>query len=165
MRNGKRGFTLLELVITMAVFGIFLMIIVSLTMDMRKNEARYPVNFMAHPEVAGLIARLRKDVFDTLYFPGDWQGYTQTKKTLILYTLRQTGFAETIVYDFTKPNEVHRISFNATQQTGDWVARGVPTFEINAYQIPTGQEAMRISAYDKQNKLAIDEIFIPRPHK
>jgi hypothetical protein len=154
----------MEIVVTLAIFGVFLMIIVTITLEMRKTEARYPVNFMVHPEVAGLVARMRKDVFDTKYYPATFQSYEQTEKTLILYTLQQTGFAETVVYDFTKDGEVHRKSYNASQLTGDWIARGVPTFRIDAFTLDSGQQAVRITASDKNGKLGIDEIFVPRPH-
>ena len=160
----QRGYTLLEIVVTLAVFGTFLFIIVLLTADMRANEKRYPINYMAHPEVSSVMARLRKDIFDTKYYPATFQAYQQTPKTLILYTLQQTGFAETVIWDFRTAGEAHRKSFNATQMTGDWVARGVPQFSIGSFTLNTGQDAVRISATDEQNRLAIDEIFVPRPH-
>ncbi len=160
----SRGYTLLEIVVTLAVFGIFLWIVVILTAEMRSNEKKYPINYMAHPEVGSVMARLRKDIFDTKYYPAAFQGYSQTPKTLLLYTLRQTGFAETVVYDFRTRREVHRKAFNATQQTTDWVARGVPDFQIGSFTLNTGQDAVRITATDDQNRLAIDEIFVPRPH-
>ena len=155
----------MEVVVTIAVFGVFLMIIVTLTLEMRRNEARYPINYMAHPQVESVIARLRKDVFDTKYYPAEFQGVTQSDKVLILYTLRETGFAETVIYDFNNQNEVHRKSFNATSPSGEWIARGVPNFQIGAYQLETGQDAVRITARDNDNNLAIDEIFLPRPHE
>jgi prepilin-type N-terminal cleavage/methylation domain-containing protein len=162
--KNKRGFTLLEIVITIAIFGVFLMIIVSVTLDMRKNESKYPVDFMTHPEVSGLVARFRKDIFDTKYFPAEFKGYKQTSKTLVMYTLRTTGFAETVVYDFQTHGEVHRKSYNATDLTGDWVARGVPTFDINDYKLATGQDAVRLRALDDKGRLAIDQIFLQRAH-
>ncbi len=158
------GFTLMEVVVTLAIFGTFLLIIVTLTADMRRNEQRYPINYMAHPEVGAVMARLRKDVLDTTYYPAEFQGYSQTPKTLLLYTLRQTGFAETVVYDFRAAGEVHRKAFNATQLSADWVARGVPEFQIGSFSLNTGQNAVRITARDEQSRIAIDEIFVPRPH-
>lgn len=154
----------MEVVFTIAIFGVFLMILVSLTLNMRKNEEKYPVNFMVHPEVSSVMARLRKDVFDTKYYPAEFQGYSQSKKTLVLYTLRTSGFAETVIYDFRTNGEVRRKAFNATALASEWVARGVPNFEIGDYQVLTGQDAVRIRAYDNNGKLAIDEIFLPRPH-
>lgn len=164
MVRRQRGFTLMEMVVTLAIFGAFLLIIVSLTLEMRKNETKYPVNFMVHPEVSSVIARLRKDVFDTKYYPAEFKGYSQSASTLILYTLRTSGFGETVIYDFGTKGEVHRKAYNATDLVSDWTARGVPTFQIADYQLTTGQDAVRIKAYDDQGKLAIDEIFLPRAH-
>lgn len=164
MVRGRRGFTLMEVVVTLAVFGMFLVIIVILTAEMRRNETRYPINYMAHPEVEAVMSRLRKDILDAKYYPAAYQDYQQTNKTLLLYTLKQTGFGETVIYDFRTKGEVHRKGFNATQQSSDWVARGVPDFEIGAYSLNTGQDAVRITAKDAQNQLAIDQIFLPRPH-
>ena len=164
MVRSRRGFTLMEVVVTLAVFGMFLLIIVILTAEMRRNEKRYPINYMAHPEVEAVMSRLRKDILDTKYYPATFQGYQQTGKTLLLYTLKQTGFGETVIYDFRTAGEVHRKAFNATQQSSDWMARGVPDFDIAAYSLNTGQDAVRITARDAQNQLAIDQIFLPRPH-
>ena len=163
MVNRQRGYTLMEVVVTLAVFGIFMWIVVVLTADMRANEKRYPVNFMAHPEVGAVMARLRKDIFDTKYYPATFQDFQQTRRTLILYTLQQTGFGETVIWDLRTHGEVHRKAFNASQQTADWVARGVPDFQIGSFSA-SGRDAVRITATDEQGHLAIDEIFIPRPH-
>jgi prepilin-type N-terminal cleavage/methylation domain-containing protein len=160
----ERGYTMMEIVVTLAVFGIFLWIVVILTSEMRANEKRYPINYMAHPEVSAVMARMRKDIFDTKYYPTEFQGYQQTPQTLILYTLRQTGFAETVIWDFRTAGEVHRKAFNATELSTEWVARGLPKFQIDKYDLDTGQTATRITATDEQNQLAIDEIFVPRPH-
>lgn len=160
----ERGYTLMEVVVTLAVFGIFLWIVVVLTTEMRANEKRYPINFMAHPEVSSVMARLRKDIFDTKYYPATFQDYQQTPRTLILYSLQETGFGETVVWDFRARGEVHRKAFNASQQTSDWAAHGVPNFQIGSFTLGSGRDAVRITANDEQNRLAIDEIFVPRPH-
>jgi len=164
--NRQPGYSLLELVIALAVFGIFLMIIVTLTSEMRANEKSYPVNFMAHPEMSGVMARMRKDIYDTMSYTAEWQGYTQTHQTLVIYTLTQGGGAETVVWDFRTAGEVHRKAWVATELRTDWVARGLPNFsvDIDTYTLPTGQDAVRIKATDDQNRLAIDEIFVPRKH-
>jgi prepilin-type N-terminal cleavage/methylation domain-containing protein len=164
MVRRARGFTLMEVVVTLAVFGTFLLIIVILTGEMRRNEQRYPINYMGNPEVGGVMARLRKDVLDTTYYPAEFQGYSQTPKTLLLYTLQQSGFGQTVVYDFRASGEVHRKAYNASELTGDWVARGLPIFEVGSFTLETGQDAVRVTARDSQNRIAIDEIFVPRPH-
>ena len=165
MVTRERGYSMMEVVVTLAIFGVFLLIIVTLTAEMRANEKRYPINYMAHPEVSAVMARMRKDIFDTKYYPATFHDYQQTPKTLILYTLQQSGFGLTVVYDFRTRGVVHRKMFNATDQTGDWVANGLPDFTIGSYELSTGQDAVRITAVDDQNRLAIDEIFVPRPHE
>ncbi|HYS56015.1 MAG TPA: type II secretion system protein [Thermoanaerobaculia bacterium] len=164
MVTRQRGYTLLEIVVTLAIFGIFLLIIVVLTADMRANEKRYPINYMAHPEVGSVMARLRRDIFDTKYYPLNFQTYEQTPRTLLLYTIDQSGFGKTVIYDFRTKGEVHRKEFNASDLTGEWVAHGVPDFQFTDYKLNTGQVAARISATDENGRLAIDEIFVPRPH-
>ena len=161
----ERGYTLLEIVVTLAVFGIFLWIVVVLTAEMRANEKRYPINYMAHPEVSAVMARLRRDIFDTTFYPQNFQGYEQSPQTLLLYTIDQSGFGKTVIYDFRTHGEVHRKEYNATQLIGEWVAHGVPDFHFDDFTLDTGQVAARITARDEQNRLAIDEIFVPRPHK
>jgi len=161
----ERGYSLLEIVVTLAVFGIFLWIVVVLTAEMRANEKRYPINYMAHPEVSAVMARLRRDIFDTTFYPQNFQGYEQSPQTLLLYTIDQSGFGKTVIYDFRTHGEVHRKEYNATQLTGEWVAHGVPDFHFDDFTLDTGQVAARITARDEQNRLAIDEIFVPRPHK
>jgi prepilin-type N-terminal cleavage/methylation domain-containing protein len=160
----ERGYTLLEIVVTLAVFGIFLFIVVVLTAEMRANEKRYPVNYMAHPEASAVMSRLRKDILDTKYYPNDFAGYEQGHQTLLLYTLDQTGFGKTVIYDFRTHGEVHRKEFNANQLAAEWVAHGVPDFQFDSLDMGNGQVAARITARDEQNRLAIDEIFFPRPH-
>ena len=164
MVKRERGYSMLDVVIALAVFGIFLMIIVALTAEMRANEKRYPINFMAHPEVSAVMARIRKDIFDTKYYPAEWQGTSQSPQTLILYTLTQGGTGETVIWDFRTEGEVHRKSFNGPQPNTEWVAHGLPKFSIDSFTLDTGQDAVRIKAVDNQNRLAIDEIFVPRPH-
>ena len=162
-RRRERGYTLMEIVVVLAIFGVFLFIVVTLTSEMRRNEQKWPVNFFAHPEVGGVLARMRRDVYDSTALPDNFETYTNGPDTLIVYTINQDGTAETVVWDFTKKGEVHRKAFKATQLTSEWIARGVPMFLATAQPMPSGQDAVRIRALDG-SKLAIDELIVPRPH-
>lgn len=159
-----RGYSLLEVVVTMAVFGIFLFIIVTLTAEMRRVEKKWPVNYFAHPEVGGVLARIRRDVYDSTNVMDNFETYSRSDTTLIVYTINQDGTGETVVWDFSTPGEAHRKAFKATQLSSEWVARSLPAFTEVAEPMPSGHDAVRIRAFDKGNKLAIDEIFVPRPH-
>jgi prepilin-type N-terminal cleavage/methylation domain-containing protein len=162
--RGQGGFTMIEITVTLAIFGIFLFIIVTLTAEMRRNEKRWPVDFMSHPDVGAVLSRLRRDVYDSKYFPDAWQSYTQSDQTPIIYTITPAGFGETIVWDFTKPGEVTRHAWTANQPQADWVAHATPAFTTEKFDAPNGQTGLHVVAIDDKGKLAIDQILIPRPH-
>ena len=164
VRRRARGYSLIEISVTLALFGIFLFIIVTLTAEMRRNEKRWPINFMAHPDISAVVSRIRRDVYDSKYLPGSWQTFSQTPQTPIIYTITPAGFGETIVWDFRTPGQVTRHAWTANQQQGDWTAHGTPTFTGDKYDAPNGQTGIRVIAIDDKGKLAIDQILIPRPH-
>ena len=160
-----RGFSLVEMLVGLALFGVFVAIVGIVNYEMFRVQQKWPVNYLAHPEVGGVVARLRRDVLDSLYYPAEFKGYTQSNRMLLIYSLGPDGFAKTIVYDFRKGDEVHRLEFKGTELQGDWIARAVPTFRISGYTLSTGQDAVRLTAMDAGGKLAIDQIFVPRAHQ
>ena len=160
----ERGFTLVEMLVSLAIFGLFIAVIGILTYEMYFVQKKLPVNYMSHPEVGGVVARVRRDVLDSLYYPAEFDGYTQTKRTLVVYVVGQDGYAKTIVYDFRKDGEVRRLEYKSKQLESTWVAHAVPAFEVGAYTLETGQDAVRLIAKDPGGKLAIDQIFVPRAH-
>jgi prepilin-type N-terminal cleavage/methylation domain-containing protein len=164
VKRRQRGFTLVEMLVTLVVFGLFITIIGILTYEMYFVQKKWPINYMSHPEVGGVVARVRRDVLDSLYYPAEFEGFTQTKKTLVVYVVGPDGFAKTIVYDFRKDNEVRRLEYKAKLLESTWVGHAMPTFEVDAYTLDTGQDAVRLEATDPGGRLAIDQIFVPRAH-
>lgn len=164
------GYTLLEVVVAMAVFGMFLLILGMLTVEMRAQEKRMPVNFMRHPQVAVLITKLRRDVLDAYIhdpYPTSFQGYTQSPKTLIVQSLQETGGVQTIVWDFRTPGQVQRHAWNVGVPA-TWTARGLPedfsSVEVGAVGIPGRPWGVRVTARDGKGRIAIDQILQPRAH-
>lgn len=169
--NRQRGFTLMEVVITMAIFGVFLMIVGALTMEMRGQEKRFPVNFMQHPQVVAVLSRIRRDVMDAFGgnpYPdsaGDGK-YVQSPQVLIVQTIVGGG-SQVVVWDFSKRGEVHRISYNVGVPT-QWVARGLPPDfgpNIDAVEEPGHPFGVRVTATDRSGRRAIDLYLQPRAHE
>lgn len=167
----QRGFTLMEVVVTMAIFGVFLLIVTTLTLEMRGNEKRYPVNYMQHPQVIAVLSRMRRDVLDAFGsnpYPGSTIDgkYSQSPKTLIVQTIVGGG-SQIVVWDFSTKGEAHRVSYNVGVAT-EWVARGLPPdFEgtFDAVETPGHPFGVRVLAFDKNKKLAIDQYLQPRAHE
>lgn len=165
------GYTLLEVVVAMAVFGILLSVLAVLTAEMRFYEKRLPVNFMRHPQIISVIERLRRDVLDAhgqAPYRDTHDGYTMSEKTLILESVQRSGGVQTIVWDFSIPGEVHRRAYNVGV-ADHWVARGVPedfsSVEIGDVGIPGSAYGVRITAKDRNGRIAIDQILQPRAHE
>jgi prepilin-type N-terminal cleavage/methylation domain-containing protein len=160
----QRGFSLMEVVVSMALFGVFLFIVVIMTAEMRRNEKKWPVNYFAHPEANSVLARMRRDISDSTAILDNYQTFTSSESTIIVYTINQDGTGETVVWDFSTPGEAHRKGFKANQLSSEWTARGLPKFTAGTESLPSGREALRVRAVDKENRIAIDELFVPRPH-
>jgi prepilin-type N-terminal cleavage/methylation domain-containing protein len=165
----ERGFTLLETLFTLAIFGVFIIILVTMSAEMRGYDQRYPVNYMKHPQVTAVMSRMRRDVVDAFGadpYPASYATYGQTSKTLIVYSVQSTGFTQTIVWDFRTPGVVNRKAYSVGNVVSDWVARGVPAdFTVGTFEIPDRPFAVRVRATDQGGKLAIDQIFQPRAHE
>jgi prepilin-type N-terminal cleavage/methylation domain-containing protein len=165
----QRGYTLLEVVFAMAIFGMFLAVVFLLTAEMRSYEKRLPLNMHKHPQVIAVLARMRRDVLDAASrqpYQKSYGTYTSSDKVLIIQTNMPNGGEQTVIWDFRTPGEVRRRAFNVGVPD-DWVARGLPldftNLEIDAVKISPGSAwATRIKATDGKGRIAIDTILQPR---
>jgi len=165
----QRGYSMMEIVVVLAIFGVFLLILVIVTAEMRRYEKNMPVNFMSHPQVISVLSRMRRDVLDAWSadpYPDSQDTYTQSNKTLIVKTFINGG-VQTIVWDFSKPGEVKRVSYNVGVAT-EWLARGMPddfAATLDAVETPGRPFGVRIRAIDRRGNLAVDEYLQPRAHE
>jgi type II secretory pathway pseudopilin PulG len=165
----QRGYTLLEAVFAMAIFGMFLFVVVALTAEMRDYEKRLPLNMHKHPQVIAVLARMRRDVLDAAGrqpYQKSYGTYVSSDKVLIIQTMMPSGGQQTVIWDFREPGEVRRRAYNVGVPD-EWVARGLPldfsNLEIEAVKITAGSAwATRIKATDEKGRIAIDTILQPR---
>lgn len=161
VRRRSRGFSLLELVVALAVFGGLILILTILQAEMMKHGSSARIRLMTHPEPASLLARLRTDVLDAQGYRGSVDGFTQNETTLLLSMISPDADPRSVVYDFGDDGMVHRYDYRAEERISEWTARGLPRFEVSSYDMPDGQVAARIQAWDN-GRLVIDEILEPR---
>ena len=166
VRRRERGFTLMEVVVVFALFAVFIAIFCQLTLEMWKHEKNLPVSWLAHPQTGALLARLRRDVEDSTnpYYPSSYQTYEQSSQLLLVYSLQPSGYAQTIVWDFTKTGLATRRAFSVGAMTSEWTARGVPRFQVDDWPIDDHPDSVRITARDDKGHVVIDQIFQPRSH-
>lgn len=165
MRRSSAGYTLLEIVVAMAIFGMFLAVLAQLTAEMRLHEKRLPVNMHRHPQVIAVLARMRRDVMDSVRYQKTHDGYVSSPNVLIVDTI-VNGYQQTVVWDFRTPGEVRRRAYQVGVAQ-EWVARGLPsTFsDLKIEPVKTSPDspwAARIKANDEKGRLAIDTILQPR---
>ncbi len=173
-RRRQAGYSLMEVVVALSVFCAFLAVLLILTAEMRGWDKRLPMNYARHPQVASVIARMRRDVLDahmphyvTPYI-SEHAGFKQSEKTLILRTL-VGGTERIIIWDFRVEGLVTRHEFNAGMHM-QWNARGVPPdfsagTGLTAVEMEGRQYGVRLQARDAKGQLAIDQIFQPRTHQ
>ena len=166
-----RGYTLLEVVVAMAVFGIFLMALTTVTAELVRYERSLKVDYFRHPQIMAVIARMRRDVLDAhgpQPYRNTYDGYSMSPKTLILESVQASGGVNMVIWDFSTPGEVRRIAYNVGVPTR-WVARGVPpdfnnSVEVDAVGAPGRPYGVRLLARDDEGNVTIDQIFQPRSH-
>ena len=165
----QHGYTLLEVVFAMAIFGIFCAVLFTLTAEMRFYEKRLPVNMHKNPQMIAVLSRIRRDVLDAASrqpYEKTYGEYTSSEKVLIIETMMPNGGQQTVIWDFRTPGEVRRRAYNVGVPQ-EWVSRGLPVdfanVEIGAVKITDGAAwAARITAKDEKGRIAIDTILQPR---
>ena len=169
VKRSQRGYTLMEVVFALAIFGIFCAILFQLTAEMRFWEKRLPLNMHKNPQVIAVLSRMRRDVLDAASrqpYEKSYGEYTSSDKVLIIETMMPNGGQQTVVWDFRTPGEVHRHAYNVGI-ADNWVTRGLPVdfsnLEIDAIKTGTASAwATRIVAKDERGRIAIDTILQPR---
>jgi type II secretory pathway component PulJ len=158
VRVAGRGMTVVELVVAMAVFSMFLVILALIAADFANLERGVRFRWFLHPDDAAVIARLRRDVLDSTGYPVAHAGEAQSPKHLIL----SMGGGRTVTWTFTEGRAV-RGEWTGSAKQGEWSANATRDFSIGSWSAPNEEIAVRISGRSRDGSLVVDQVFVPRP--
>lgn len=158
----RRGYTLVEMAVALAIFSLLLMVAVSLENQMLRFDRSMRLRFMIHPEHMAVIARVRRDVLDAQGYPVSAGPHVQSPKSLILAQLSGQNAIQQVVYDFSEEGLVRRITYQQNQKIGEWLGRGLPRFEVSSFTMPNDEVAVRLQGLDRNGVLVVDQILLPR---
>ncbi|HSN69223.1 MAG TPA: type II secretion system protein [Thermoanaerobaculia bacterium] len=157
-RHGRRGAGLLELVVAMAVFGVFLLILTSLAAEYRRLDRGIRFGWFIHPDDMAVATRMRRDVNDSVGYPESFGDLEQTPTTLLL----SGQGARTIVWTFSD-DAVRRDEWKGNVLVASWTARATRRFEIGAWSGADGSTGVHLVGKTAEGRVIVDRLFVPRP--
>lgn len=157
-RRRAHGSSLVELVVAMAVFGVFLLILTSLAGEYRRLDRQVQFSWFLHPDDMAVATRVRRDVLDSRGYPDSFGTDAQSPTTLLLH---QAG-ARTIIWRF-EDDAVRREEWKGAVPVGTWSARATRQFEIAAWGAPDGATGVHLIGRSDEGRIVVDRFFAPRP--
>ena len=156
-RRHDGGAGLLELVVAMAVFGVFLLILASLAAEYRRLDRQVQFGWFIHPDDMAVATRMRRDVNDSIGYPESFGDQEQSPATLLL----SGKGARTIVWSFSE-TAVRRDEWKGSVQIASWTARATRRFEIDAWSGADGSTGVRLVGKTAEGRVVVDRVFVPR---
>lgn len=160
--RGARGFTLVEMVVALAVFGVLILIMAFLEHQLAEVERRVELDWFTHPELLAVVSRVRSDVLESESVLGSFGEWSEDASTLILSMGGEGSGRRVVIYDFSEPGIARRYEFGGSSLDTTWTANGVPRFEVGAYLFDSTGSGVALRATDQEGRLVIDRIFVPR---
>jgi prepilin-type N-terminal cleavage/methylation domain-containing protein len=158
LRPNERGSSLLELVVAMAVLGVFLLILSSVSSEYRKLDRQITFGWFIHPDDMAVATRMRRDVLDSIGYPASFGSQEQTRTTLLLWQ----PAARTIVWTFEN-DLARREEWKGTVHVATWSARAPRAFEVEAWEAPDGVTGVHLVGRSTEGRIVVDRLFAPRP--
>jgi prepilin-type N-terminal cleavage/methylation domain-containing protein len=169
IRRRDRGFTLIEIVFTLAILGILILILARLEGDTSRFERQLRVDMFTHPEKSAVVSRFRSDVLDSKRddFPSKFDEFEQKEDVLILKMhVAPKDPAKVVVWDFREAKKAKRLEYAGSTRQSEWIANEVPKFKVSTYTLPgtTAPYFVRLQAFDSKENLVVDQIALPRAY-
>lgn len=155
------GYTVVEVLAAMAIFSIFLLVLVGLQREFLRFDRDMRVQMFSHPAPLSVLARLQRDVLDSTSYPTEFREWSQSPETLLLKLPGDEGWT-VVVWDFSDPSAARRLEFGKDMAGDEWTARAVPRYEVGSYEMPDGRVAVRVRSFDEEGRLSVDRVILPR---
>lgn len=159
-RERCAGFTMLELVVAMAIFAVFLAALLELQREAISFDRTIRFEWMRNSYPTAVAARLRKDVQEASSYPASFLHFRQSPQMLLLRRSADTP-VRTIIYEFDATS-ARRREYSGEDPTSYWETRDTPHFFIDAAEGSNGETGVALRGFDRQNRLVVEGSFFPR---
>jgi len=158
--RSRRGASLLELLIALSIFGVFLIVIMVLQREAIRFDRQVQIQWKDHVHPSAIAARLERDVREASSYPASFLHFTQSSSTLLL---RRSGNGpqQTIIYEFEN-GMTRRREYKNESPEHYWEARGVPRFVVTAITSESGNVGVQLTGIDARSRIIIENAFFPR---
>jgi len=160
-RKQSRGFSLVEMTVALAIFGVLILVLAALEYELFRVDRAVQLDSFSHPEPAAVLARFRSDVLSCTGRP-DSSGVWSQGPTTLLLTIQRNDGAETVIWDFSERKTAKRIVVRNSLVVSQWSAAGVPSYRIGTWMLDGGQQAVRLTGVDEKGGIVVDQIYAPR---
>lgn len=167
----ERGFSLIEMVVTVAIVGVLVMILVALQRELVLFDRSTRVDLFTQPNTSAVLHRVRRDVLDARnYVDESYAGYEPGAKILMLdYPPEQKGGEESyvVIWDFSEEGKAKRFEYVDEQKVSEWSTSAGATYEVGAYQMCApgsgcfGPYFVRLIGTDSKGQMVVDERVAP----
>ena len=156
------GFSLVEMLASVVIFGIFLVVLVGLQREFLRFDGEMRVKLFTHPAPFSVLARLRRDILDSRGYPATVGEWTQSPQTLLLDVIGDDDKPHVVVWDFSNHVIARRIELEDGARIAEWEARAVPYYSIDNWEAPDGRTGVLVTAKDGAGNVVVDQIVTPR---
>lgn len=156
----ERGFSMLELVVAMAIFAVFLVALLELQREAISFDRTIRIDWTPNAYPTSVASRLRRDVQEASSYPAEFLHFRQSPQTLILRRSAETP-PRTVIYEFD-PASSRRREYVGEDPAAFWEARETPRFIVDAAEGLNGEIGVSLRGFDATNRLVVEGDFFPR---